>query len=242
MKILIDTHTHTVASGHAYSTLRENAILAKEKGLDGFVCTDHARSIEFAIPEYIIGVSLAYVPDVIEGVRMFKGIEANIIDYTGGIDVEEYYLKFTEFAIASLHTFCIESGGKTKNTEALIGALNNPYVDVIGHSGNPSFPIDAQAYVLEVAKLGKLVEVNNQSFRVRKGCYENCAKIIQLCKKHDVCITVASDAHSCYNVGDFDNAIALLKECEFPNELIINSDMEKFSRFIEARKKRISNI
>ena len=41
MKLLVDTHTHTVASGHAYSTLRENALFAAKKGLEAFCCTDH---------------------------------------------------------------------------------------------------------------------------------------------------------------------------------------------------------
>ncbi|MFI3209762.1 MAG: PHP domain-containing protein, partial [Peptostreptococcaceae bacterium] len=33
MKILIDLHTHTIVSGHAYSTVEENIKSAKEKGL-----------------------------------------------------------------------------------------------------------------------------------------------------------------------------------------------------------------
>lgn len=33
MKYLIDTHTHTIASGHAYSTLDENVLCAARKGL-----------------------------------------------------------------------------------------------------------------------------------------------------------------------------------------------------------------
>ena len=33
MKTLLDVHTHTVASGHAFSTLQEMAAAASEKGL-----------------------------------------------------------------------------------------------------------------------------------------------------------------------------------------------------------------
>ena len=42
MKIEIDTHTHTLVSGHAYNTLREMAHMAADKGLKGLAITEHA--------------------------------------------------------------------------------------------------------------------------------------------------------------------------------------------------------
>ena len=42
MKIIADTHTHTVASTHAYSTAQEMITAAKEKGLYAIALTDHA--------------------------------------------------------------------------------------------------------------------------------------------------------------------------------------------------------
>ena len=41
MRIAIDTHTHSVASSHAYSTLDELAKGARLAWLDGFVLSDH---------------------------------------------------------------------------------------------------------------------------------------------------------------------------------------------------------
>ena len=38
----IDTHTHTVSSGHAYSTVTENAKYAASIGLEIIGMTDHA--------------------------------------------------------------------------------------------------------------------------------------------------------------------------------------------------------
>ena len=35
MKALMDLHTHTISSGHAYSTLKENIEEAREKGAKG---------------------------------------------------------------------------------------------------------------------------------------------------------------------------------------------------------------
>lgn len=42
MDIVVDSHTHTIASGHAYSTILENALAAKNKGLKLLCTTDHA--------------------------------------------------------------------------------------------------------------------------------------------------------------------------------------------------------
>ena len=46
MNIEIDTHTHTLASGHAYNTLREMAAMAAEKGLKGLAITEHSPKTE----------------------------------------------------------------------------------------------------------------------------------------------------------------------------------------------------
>lgn len=37
MKIIADTHTHTIACGHVYSTLSENVVQAKARGLK-YIC------------------------------------------------------------------------------------------------------------------------------------------------------------------------------------------------------------
>lgn len=233
MELLVDSHTHTVASLHAYSTLTENAVAAHKKGLEAIAVTDHGPAVTGgAAPPFILSSVLRFLPENVEGIRLIKGIEANITDHDGNVDIEERFFACTEFGIASLHVGTMRDGGVVKNTNALIGALHNPYIHVIGHPGEPRFPIDAEAFVKEVGRLNKIVEINNHSFEARKGSGENCAKIAALCKKHDVRITVSSDAHSCYNVGVFDYAIAILEECGFPEELIVSANLERFLGFL----------
>ena len=52
MKIVVDTHTHTLASGHAYSTIQEMAIEAAKNNIEAFAVTDHGPAIKehFFIP------------------------------------------------------------------------------------------------------------------------------------------------------------------------------------------------
>lgn len=62
------------------------------------------------------------IPDTVDGVRVYCGIEADIVDYTGVLDIEERCMEMTQFAIASLHEVCIDPGTPIQNTDALIGA------------------------------------------------------------------------------------------------------------------------
>ena len=42
---LLDLHTHTTASGHAYNSLYEMARSASERGMRVFGCSDHAPAM-----------------------------------------------------------------------------------------------------------------------------------------------------------------------------------------------------
>ncbi len=241
MQFEIDTHTHTVLSGHAHSTIMENAAYAARIGLKGMVMSDHGPSIQSSAPDYNIG-TYAYLPEHIECVRIYKGIEANIIDYKGTIDIREKYIRQLEFVIAGMHEVVIGSGGLIKDTEAIIAALNNRYVDIIAHPDNPSYSLDYEAVVKEAAKLGKLLELNDHSMEYRKGGIENAGKILALCKKHGVRISVSSDAHFAFGIGKFDAALKRIEENAFPESLIINLDTERFKSYLEERRRRIESL
>ena len=239
-KIELDTHTHTVLSGHAYGTLKENAQAAAEIGLKGFVCADHGPEIPGAAPAFTLTAVLDGLPDCIEGVRLIKGAEANIMDRTGRLDLEEPFLRVTEFVVASLHTISFPPADRETNTSAVLGAIANPWVDCIGHPGNPKYPIDYEVLVLETKALGKVIEINNHSFKYRRGSDVNCRRIIGLCRTHSVPIVVSSDAHSSYGVGHFERALAVLEEENFPQELILNGNFDRFMQYVRNRRQRVA--
>ncbi|BDF59537.1 putative phosphatase [Christensenellaceae bacterium] len=240
MRLLVDTHTHTVASGHAYSTLKENVEYARDTGMEAICSADHGPGIRGGAPDFIIGV-LASLPESMEGVRVFCSTEANILDYDGHVDIPDRFLKLTEFAIASLHDIVIDPGTREQNTAAMAAALHNPFIDVIGHPGNPYYDIDRETVVREAKKLDKLIEINDHSFLYRKGSAPNCKDFLALCKKHGVRITVSSDAHICYRVGGFGLAEAAILEAEFPQELIVSRNLEAFNGYIRERKSRLKD-
>jgi len=238
MKFEVDTHTHTVLSGHAQSTLLENAAAAAKKGIAGIVLSDHGPSIQSAPPDFTISTYSAF-PKTIMGVHIYYGTEANILDFSGALDIKEEYLEVLDFAIAGLHGFVLRPGSKTQNTDAVINTINNKYIDMISHPDNPSYPIDYEVFIKETGRLNKIVELNEHSiwYRLHKGAKEKALKILELCKKHEVRIAVSSDAHICLNVGECNTAVAVLNEADFPQELIVNLTKERFDSFLADRSR-----
>ena len=103
MKILLDVHTHTVASGHAFSTLQEMVRTAADKGLQILGITEHTGGIPGTCsPIYFR--NLPVVPRLMYGVELLLGAEINIVDYEGSLDLEEEYFKFLDIRIAGLHS------------------------------------------------------------------------------------------------------------------------------------------
>lgn len=86
MKIVLDTHAHTIVSGHAYNTIREMAQMAKEKGLEAFALTEHAPQMPGTCHEFYFQ-NLHIVPREMYGVRLFMGVELNIMNEKGEVDL-----------------------------------------------------------------------------------------------------------------------------------------------------------
>lgn len=235
MKILIDTHCHSIASGHAYSTIEELAKACAGKKLYGFVLTDHGPSMPGTTHKYYFG-NLKVIPKFIDKVRFYSGIEANIMDQKGGLDLSPMALSRLDFVMAGFHDICYDPGNLVANTEAMIATIAKPFVDAISHPGNPAFPVDKKAVVDAAATFGKALEINNASFRVRPGSEANCAEIAGYCAQLNVPIVIGSDAHYWRDLGRFDDAIALAKKAGITESYVLNSSVERFEDYLEKRR------
>ena len=235
MKYVLDAHTHTIASGHAYSTIMENAAYAAEAGLELLGITDHAPAMAGGTqPSYFLNFST--IPREISGVEIYMGAELNIMDYDGNIDLDEFYLQRMDYAIASLHPPCIPFGTMEENTNAVLKAMENPYVNILGHPGDPRYPIDCKAIVDKAVETETLIEINDASLipnGFRKGSEVYIGEILKLCQKKNFPVILASDAHFATHIGKFDNALRLINEAGFPEELIINRSKELFKNFLK---------
>lgn len=170
--------------------------------------------------------NLKVVPDEIDGVRVLKGMEANILDIDGNLDkIDPRALPGLDYLIASLHTVCIEPSTKEDNTKAILNAMEQEKVKIIGHPDDSRYPLDYEAIVKRAKEKNILLEVNNSSLSPdtsREGTRENVKTYLELCKKYGVRIIMGTDSHICYDIGIFTHVEQLIEEINFPKELVIN--------------------
>ncbi|WP_028021639.1 phosphatase [Enterovibrio calviensis] len=236
MKFIADTHTHTLASGHAYSTVIENAAAAAKAGLQFMCVTDHATTMPGA-PHHWHFVNQRVLPSSLSGVRLLKGVEANILNGEGELDMPLYVYSDLEWVNASLHEAVFRASDKATHTQALINAMRSERVDAIAHAGNPSYPIDAEAVVREAVKCGVAIELNNSSLNgSRKGSEPNCLTLASLAKELGAWVTTGSDAHFSHNVGDLASVSELIQKVGLPKDQIITSDATLFEAFVTKRQ------
>lgn len=239
MKNVLDSHTHTIASGHAYNTIYEMAHAASEKGLELLGITEHSLKMPGTCHEYYF-MNLRMLPRRMCGIEVMFGTEVNIMDYDGSLDMEQKLLEQMDVVIASLHTPCIRPGTREENTRAYLKAMENPAVNIIGHPDDSRYPVDYEALVLGAKEHGMLIELNNGSLHplgARQDPLPNDVRLLELCRKYGVMVIQNSDAHCADEVGNHQFTDLLLEEMDFPQELVVNRSVELYKSFINRFKK-----
>lgn len=233
--LIADLHTHTMASGHGYGTIREMAQAASEAGLKMLGVTEHGPGVPGTVhPVYF--TNLYRVPRVLCGVRMFHGSEVNVLS-GGKLSLEQRYLDKLDYGIAGIHTICCADEGIVKNTDNLIKCMENPKIRFVSHPDDDHTPLDYPALVSAAKALGVALEVNNSSFGKldqRLNCVANYHTMLGLCMDLRCPIVVDSDAHDPSEVGRLDAARALLDEVGFDPALVVNAKEERVLDFIET--------
>ena len=237
LRIESDLHIHTLASGHGYSTIKENVEVAKEKGLKTIAITDHGINMPGA-PHIYHFTNMISLPGIINGVELLRGVEANILDNQGNLDMpNEVMSDYLDIVLAGLHNGTgYEGKSILENTKAMVAAIKNPHVHVITHPDNPAYPIDIETVVLAAKKYNKALELNNSSPIVRPGSSDICTKIARMCKKHKVLVSLNSDAHICYNVGEISRVEAIAEKVGIGKDQIINHSSNSLKKFLSFHK------
>ena len=236
-KILLDVHTHTIMSGHAYSSLQEMVTAAQQKGLDILGITEHAPGIPGTC-DPIYFRNLHVVPRQMGSLRLLLGAELNILDTKGTLDLDESYYKRLDIRIAGIHLLCWEGGTIEENTDGMLAAIRNPWTQIISHPGDGTAELLFEPIVLAAKETKTLLEINNSSLnpnRKKDSALVNNLEILRLCKRYEVPIILGSDAHISFDIADYGFIWPLLAETEFPDELIVNYDADRFLQFLEQR-------
>ncbi len=251
-KAACDTHTHTLYSRHAYSTISENVAAAKAAGLELLGSTDHFSDMVYGsydIHDYQYFANQGCWPRVWDGVTVLRGAEVDILDTSGrlfgqGVPVHttivgtryaadrDLFCRVTDpldYVIASVHNaeFMVERP-IAETTGMYIRALENPKVLVLGHTGRAGVPFDLDEVLTCAREKHKLIEINEHSLSDRGESIATCRRIAERCAELGVSITLSSDAHLALRIGRFDCSQAMLEQIHFPQELIASRDRVSF--------------
>ena len=238
-KTLLDVHTHTVASGHAYSSLQEMAHAAAEKGIQLLGITEHGPAIPGSCP-LLYFRNAHCIPREMYGVKLLIGCEIDILDTEGNLDIEESFMHRLDLRIAGIHSVCWQGGTREENTRGMVSAIRNPYIQIISHPGDATCDLDFEPIVEAAFETQTLLEINNHSLaptRGRVAARDNNLEILRLCKERDMPVILGSDAHISFMIGDYSRILPLLEEIDFPEELVMNFWPEKFLGYIKELPK-----
>ncbi|MBN3033907.1 MAG: PHP domain-containing protein [Candidatus Saganbacteria bacterium] len=234
MNLVCDLHTHTVASGHAYSTIEEYVRRAKQVRLQGFAVTDHGPAMPGG-PHYYHFANMRMIPRVIDGVRVLRGAEANIVNENGQLDLKDEDIRWGEldFVTVAMHPRVgYEDHGEDKNTEVLLKTFKNPFVRVLAHPGNPKYPIKIKEIVAAAKEAGVFLEINNSSDFSRPGSHDRCVEVAEEVKRAGWQVVIGTDSHLSTMLGVFDDALAIVKEAGLTEADVVNTSWAKIEKYL----------
>lgn len=237
-EFLADLHTHTIASGHAVNTIEEMVESAKKKGIVLLGITDHAVTMPGTCDEQYFK-SLSSRKKDYDGIEVCLGVELNILDYEGNVDMSQEDLKKMDVVIASIHNHIgFEAGTVEQNTNAIIGAIKNPLINIIGHPDDGRVPLDYERIVKVAKEYGTLLEINNNSIssEFRLNAYENEKKMLKLCKEYEVPVVIGSDAHEKKKISKHDKAYELIQETGYDWDMVMNFYPDELKKYLNKWK------
>jgi putative hydrolase len=229
---------------HGKGDIEDNWLAAKAAGLETLGIADHG-------PGHIgFGLDPKKIPEMMQKARAMNlraskeggpqvkiGVEANIIDPDGQLDMSTEDLEQLDFVIAGYHfgtigraplkaglmhasgfvyshTRLSSARQRDYNTMLVVKALENNKIDILSHPGaKADFDIEAIARACE--RYGTLMEINN-----RHGCLT--VEGIRQAAKYDVRFSIGSDAHVPQDVGRCDEALARAVEAGLDLSRIVN--------------------
>ena len=184
-----DLHTHTHWSSDGKNTLEEMVAAAAARGYEYYAITDHSHNLR----EGRLAAQLEEIERARErfpALRILAGVEANIRS-SGEVDVPERELSRLDWVVASVH-----QAPENRPTERVLEAMDNPYVDCIGHltgrriSKRGPRDVDVERVIEKALETGVFLEINGQPDRLDlRDVHARAAK------EAGVKLVVSSDAH-----------------------------------------------
>ena len=235
-----DLHMHTTETD-GKEDIPGMAAAARAGGLEYIAITDHSKSLAMAnglderrIIEHAARIRAA---DGRHGVRTLAGIECDIRP-DGSMDLETDCLAGLDLVVASIHSAFNQD--RRQMTDRILRALENPYVDILGHPTGrlilrrEPYPVDIDAVLDAAARHGVAVEINCQLDRLDLNDVH-----AKLARERGVSIVISSDAHSTAALGWTRWGVLVARRAWLEPQHVLNTrPFEEFKALLRRNRRR----
>ncbi len=198
-------HAHSTWSDGQYS-IRAMAEECIARGYSYLGITDHSKAASYAngLQEDDLwrqGEEIDRLNEEFAGrFRILKGTECDILR-DGSLDYTDDVLARLDFVIASIHSnFNLPL---EEQTQRMLRAIANPYVDIIGHPtgrillGRAGYKLDMEAVIDAAAAHRTCIEINANPSRLDMDW-----RLLRKARDKGIKIPVNPDAHTLAGIGD----------------------------------------
>jgi len=218
-----DLQMHTDASD-GKATLAEMIEAARSIGYAYIAITDHSPRTSMAgqSPAEIRAQwkEIDRLNRELRGLRVLKSVEMDILE-NGKLDLSDDLLAEADYVVATIHYGLKQT--ERQLTDRLLRAIENPWVDAIGHPtgrilpSRPSYPLDFDVVAKAAAKTGCLLEINGSE---RLDLPDTLAAAA---KSHGVRFVLSTDAHNTRELGFMRFAVAVARRAWLTAADILNT-------------------
>ena len=229
----VDLHTHSFFSACGIHTHMEILTRAKDLGMTAVAITDHGKTLSprFSSPVY----DRLHCP--LEGIRLLKGIECNLVDDDGLIDLPDKLIPYLDVVLLGIHPNTPQGLGKARYTKMMLTAIEkNSALDILTHLNDVNYPVDFQKIIEAAALRGIAIELNNSKTLLGRSPDTLTRELVDVSKKLGARIVITSDMHALEELGEDTSVKHFLIESDYPTELVVSSNAETAFSFLEERR------
>jgi DNA polymerase (family 10) len=234
-----DLHTHTTASD-GQNSIEEMAEAARARGYAFLAITDHSKSQVIAnglTAERLLkhAAAIRKADGKVKGIKLLAGCEVDIL-VDGRLDFEDEILKELDIVVASPHVSLKQD--EKKATERMLRAIENRYVNIIGHptgrliGGRAGLPLDFPRVFEAAAKAGVALEINSGYPRLDLNDENARGAVAAGCL-----LAIDTDAHSVGEFAEIDWGIGVARRAGVERErVIICWGMAELEEFLAKKR------
>ncbi len=231
MKLLVDLHTHTVASGHAYCTVNELVEKAHQLSLEAIAITDHGPGLPNG-PHIFHFSNQERFKTIPGNCVVLSGVEEDINGPKGEVFLPENTLSSLEIVLIGLHPYpdgWAYTNSKEIVLKSLLTAMENPLIKGVTHPVNNWFDFNSgeiKKIVKNARATGTAVELNLSKIT---GLEKRLFEFLDLAAEFNAPLMINSDAHAVHELGDF-KSLDMFENKIIP-ENVVNKNYETVKSF-----------